>query len=528
MEHCLDRTTSNENVHRSNSERQEDSRGRNILDGEGPSKKQKVSKDDATTSRNQSTLSSSLSLDQTRDLKSVEEREKGKKHGALRICLCYPSNVFPPVSNNLTPQAECNSLKSPAAASTNREVTDTHRVRFRSGDLVYYRPRSDKEEGYHGIYQHALPHAMSSVAPAKVPSGPPPSATSPVEGSYQSVETRRLVPVFIGEKGTDRIQQPTLLIVTPTTERYRQMALSQPLQNDDILEVGCSTGQTSQILVNRGVQSWVGLDTSTEMIDSVQRMIPNMKLDEKLRSLQQSTQPLHSTNRCQQTFSVRVDALLDPLTARKVALTFSPSGPSTVFVDIGGNRPMAAVLNMLDFLWKHFGHMRQVIVKSETLFQSLVEQTETNNPNRTSCDHMNDNGWTVQSALEWIRTQQQVTESAGVTAEHVAGDPKDHTSSERSCTPYTFPKHALKAPLRLSPVDQTTPICRYHNYHRKGCRRWLQQQGKVRSDSTTAFGVDSKMKVNEEKCPFDHEHCHWCLNKGHVALDCPLRPRRTT
>ena len=46
---------------------------------------------------------------------------------------------------------------------------------------------------------------------------------------------------------------------------------------------------------------------------------------------------------------------------------------------------------------------------------------------------------------------------------------------------------------------QVVDICRYHNYDQKrGC-------SKGRSSS----------------CPFDHTHCHFCLEVGHVAFQCP-------
>jgi hypothetical protein len=59
--------------------------------------------------------------------------------------------------------------------------------------------------------------------------------------------------------------------------------------------------------------------------------------------------------------------------------------------------------------------------------------------------------------------------------------------------PSTLFKHPLKAPLKLSP-DKSIPICRYHNYHREGCKF--------------------------SPCQFDHEYCHACLRKGHVAREC--------
>ena len=63
--------------------------------------------------------------------------------------------------------------------------------------------------------------------------------------------------------------------------------------------------------------------------------------------------------------------------------------------------------------------------------------------------------------------------------------------------------HPLKAPLvqvECPGIDSTMmiSICRYHNYHKQGCR-----------------------KHSSGKCTLDHHHCHWCLQTGHIALECP-------
>ena len=38
-------------------------------------------------------------------------------------------------------------------------------------------------------------------------------------------------------------------------------------------------------------------------------------------------------------------------------------------------------------------------------------------------------------------------------------------------------------------------ICRYHNYAFIGCKKTV-------------------------RCPFDHDHCHFCFQLGHIARDC--------
>jgi Putative methyltransferase len=70
----------------------------------------------------------------------------------------------------------------------------------------------------------------------------------------------------------------------------------------------------------------------------------------------------------------------------------------------------------------------------------------------------------------------------------------------QSLRPASFPHHPLKAPRVMSPLHVGVPICRYHNYHAHGCFKFSNE--------------------NAASCPFDHEHCHWCLEPGHIALQC--------
>lgn len=55
------------------------------------------------------------------------------------------------------------------------------------------------------------------------------------------------------------------------------------------------------------------------------------------------------------------------------------------------------------------------------------------------------------------------------------------------------PPHPLKQPFRSV---GGTPVCRFHNY-RYPCRKG-------------------------ESCEFNHSHCHICLDRGHVALECHI------
>jgi SAM-dependent methyltransferase len=155
----------------------------------------------------------------------------------------------------------------------------------------------------------------------------------------------------------------------------------------------------------------------------------------------------------EQSHVVKMDALVDPLNAFKEAKKFG--NPNVIFLDIGGNRESVNVFRMISWVLESFDP-RLIVVKSVELVQSARSTTT-----------IDDTG-IMPTGAEWF---------------------------EEHKTKRAIPKHPLRAPLVLSPKDGTTPICRYHNYHKKGC-------GKL-------------------DCAFCHGYCHFCQEPGHVARDCP-------
>jgi SAM-dependent methyltransferase len=255
---------------------------------------------------------------------------------------------------------------------------------------------------------------------------------------------------------------PLLILVTKETAEFRSAAAGQIDEEADVLEVGCSTGETAEILWRR-CRSWVGLDTSRLMLERVKE-----RLDDT------------TGRRPSRTLVAKVDALVDPSRALEVSRRFHPQGPTDIFLDIGGNRSEEAVWRMLLFLCGDataFPRLRQIVVKSRELSGSLWKQLPT--PETTITTHVRH---LSQLRLErddaWLR---QTLAAIGASSDLIK-----------------LPKHPQRAPLRMSPVDGTTAICRYHNYHPKGCFRF--------KDGT---------------CPYDHTHCHLCLQPGHLALSCP-------
>ena len=334
-------------------------------------------------------------------------------------------------------------------------------LQFRIGDRVYVRPKSRQSASNCFGSFDGIVDATSDDDDDEMPK----KAWVKLEedGARQQVPFHRLFPVMERSKTLD--DGVVLLVVTHDTSSFRQAAWSQ-LQpwkrKHHVVEFGCSTGQTSEILWRQAV-SWVGFDTSESMINTVQ---------EKQKKANQD-----STTASSKLYSKRLDALVDPPRARQVACRFHE--PTDAFLDIGGNRSEEAVWRLLHFLCaaSAFPKLEQVVIKSEELHERLLRDLHL---------EANDGPWHISQLCS--------EKSEGWLQERIdaLGDSLLKDSIQK------LPKHPLKAPMRSSPLDNTTPICRFHNYHANGCARF-----------------------RNNACPYDHAHCHLCLQLGHVARDCP-------
>lgn len=268
---------------------------------------------------------------------------------------------------------------------------------FVVGNPVYLRSKSAKEKGKRatvvGIDGVRLKILLDENATEK------------------SVLPKRILPIFQSLAGQ-------LVIVTGETIPYRHMASSQILSTDTVLEVGCSTGEASAILV-RYAQKWLGFDTSSDMVEQCLAKLPrNPENDNVARALKR-------------------DALADPSEAKNaVTETLGDAGPSVVFVDIGGNRELDGVLRMIDWCKQSF-HPRLVVVKSRELEAAIQTANGV---------VVGDNGL-IENCETWYKLR-----------------------LEQLCKP-KLPLHPLQAPMRLSPLNKDVPICRYHNYDVNGCKR---------------------------------------------------------
>mmetsp|Transcript_113453 Transcript_113453/g.327626 ORF Transcript_113453/g.327626 Transcript_113453/m.327626 type:complete len:341 (-) Transcript_113453:87-1109(-) len=242
-------------------------------------------------------------------------------------------------------------------------------------------------------------------------------------------EQRRALSLGISEPG---------IVVTSETNHFRQL-VGYVFADDQILEIGCSTGETSKLLLQSDCRSFVGVDTSKEMVQRCRNLL--LALGGSI------SKEIHTTV---------VDALVDPTNAKKEATRFGD--PSVVFIDINGNRENINVRRMITWVLQSL-RPRLVVVKSREMVSMM----------KSSGCLIDDATGLVKGGDDWFRQHRQKL---------------------------ALPKHPLQAALMMSPQCPDIPICRYHNYHKDGCTR--------------------------DNCDLDHDHCHACQQKGHVAKGCAL------
>ena len=337
-----------------------------------------------------------------------------------------------------------------------------------------------------------------------------------------NVRPSRLVPVNDLHLGNNRIgkESKSLVLVTPDTTTYRQLASSHLRPNDYVLEIGCSTGECTALLLRRilllhsqnlrvvgqhdnhanhtsanvGLGNIVGFDTGSKILKQA---------DKRLRAeYKQSSNLIMDDDAYSRLIQLhRVDALADPKGAYALATT-NNRRPGMVLIDIGGNRQLESVVRMIRWVQTAFkdDRPRLILVKSEALDNELstaIQSSHTDDNNAcSSIPFVTDEG-IITNGQNWFN-------SLSVSTSLTADDKGDQIlSKQQLLSRYSHPK---KVPLVLSPKG--VAICRYHNYHPDGCTKFKK------SKSTPA-------EENDLQCQYDHEHCHWCQAAGHIAMNCP-------
>jgi hypothetical protein len=343
---------------------------------------------------------------------------------------------------------------------------------------VFIRPKSAKEHGKLGTVLRETEDARLLV---EVPVLVGQKRTGEF---YQKVfDRRRLLPVLdmhsSCHSATTNAATTTgsvvQIVVTSETTPYRNLAWSQLDSDSIVLELGCSTGECSGIVLRRTTH-WVGLDTSTEMIAQCKARVGIQYADRAVQCNVLSTAPPLST-------TTTTNTTIAPTTRDAIVSMLGAPSPTHVFIDIGGNRDWVSVLRAISWTLTQFQPF-MVVVKSRELVAECQQVV------MADC---HDGRWNLPD--QWLEMKLQPSIASSLTPATAPGG--DYNNKNSDHYPIKHPKDAAWA---YSPVDHCTPICRYHNYDvRDGCKK------------------------KNDGCMFDHVHCHRCLEKGHIALECPSK-----
>jgi hypothetical protein len=433
---------------------------------------------------------------------------------------------------------------------------------FNLNDGVYIRPKSVKELGISGrIVEITTMEKKVGIASGPCQRNTKRRLVEDVRVSVQQhchdknnrigncdhvkkgVRPSRLFPVYDICKD-EEIRPQSLIILTPDTTNYRQLASSHVRANDKVLEIGCSTGECTALVMRRlvllhsnpclknqkeggrvegensrnqfrGRGRIVAFDIGSDMIEQAKHRI-TIELNNLLPK--ETSDAGNSSDRENFTQMVnyhKIDAIADPKGAHTYAKMGDDRSPDIVLIDIGGNRELKAVVRMIRWVQSSFCNEppRLIIVKSEVLVDEVSISTTHSKGKEGELGGSETAGESVLNrSASNISTVRPVVLANGVieNAEEwfsslipSSAEDDDATCSslekrsrilEQSAPKYS---HPMKAPLVLSPKDNSTAICRWHNYDPVGCKRFVSS-----------------------RCPYDHDHCHWCREVGHVALTC--------
>jgi len=410
-----------------------------------------------------------------------------------------------------------------ASSSINQSKTtkvSNSKFNFNLNDNVYIRPKSTKEFGISGriVDITSSVSSGSTTTSAKDGNGIKKRRLEDIRVSIQQsqngnikvgVRPSRLFPIYESKE--------TLIIITPDTTNYRQLATSHLRVSDKVLEIGCSTGECTALVLRRLMLLYNNNNLKQEQKNDVQNgsicafdigsdMVEqaSSRVHSEFNALQQHSHQAADLQMPTYTDMVqfyKIDALLDPKRAYTLATTNtinsnpSKAAPDVILIDIGGNRELKGVVQMIEWVQSAFcqnddNSVRVIVVKSESLAEELTKSPKEEDEKKIEADSSTvqqqlvmDNG-IINQGQEWFTTLLS-SFSTNTTASTA-------TNHHQRCAP-TY-NHPLKAPLVLSPKDDTA-ICRFHNYDIDGCK-------------------------NGTRCPYDHQYCHWCREIGHTALNC--------
>lgn len=278
------------------------------------------------------------------------------------------------------------------------------------------------------------------------------------------------------------------------TRLFRKLARSVPQQGEVAVEIGCSFGKCTNVLGKVvGASAVVAVDISKVAVTAAQTSYPHLAA--RFRVVDVLRTP-----------HIVEDMVKD---AREVVgASCSPSKPASSRT----LQPRVCVVKseaLHTFMWSRSpgpdahgcwslplgtaGWAELQRLATAAITSRRERATNTKRPPSGACGGIREDGGSTTGAGS----------GAGSGASAGAGSVAGGTSKRRRLM------HPLKAPLRKT--KRGVPICRYHNYdQRRGCLKYRRK--------TEAAG-----EAPESTCPLDHDHCHACGAKGHVAYECECK-----
>ena len=147
------------------------------------------------------------------------------------------------------------------------------------------------------------------------------------------------------------------LAICPDTTQFRQWAQSLVSPGDRVVEIGASYGEASAILAQSSgnVANVIALETSKSVLAEAKRRHPDLRF-------------------------IQLDVLRDPQTLDAIVTSLMANAPKarlSVYVDIGGNRELEALVAILPWILGLRARQMSitpavVVVKSLTLFRAAI------------------------------------------------------------------------------------------------------------------------------------------------------------
>jgi hypothetical protein len=286
------------------------------------------------------------------------------------------------------------------------------------------------------------------------------SATSPQEreGCVQNVERSGTVPFRLCHLDT---------------ATFRALCCSSLHPTDKVVEIGCSYGKATGLIAYalKDPTRVLGLDTSKEAVEAATAKYPQIRfarcdvmanphiaydLVQDLLKPKEQRVDEKERNDCK-------DGKIDSGEADDLV----------IFVDIGGNRELDAITNILPWIAAHLPRApRLIVAKSQSLYSNVVSSSSSQS-----------------QAYDRAHVSRGGVSSAATKGEYFA---------ENCHMGAMFQWEELLRKKSVSaPANSSSPIA---------------ATGKRKHGEAYATA--------ENTCPLDHQHCHCCAERGHVAREC--------